>query len=75
MKKILLIMFAVMAFTAHTLAQSVDTSSISSCGNTLYIQYMVILCGRIERNRDGCTIRRQQLIALGESPALPSGLD
>ena len=35
MKKILLIMFAVMAFTAHTLAQSVDTSSISSCGNTL----------------------------------------
>ena len=30
-------MFAVMAFTAHTSAQSVDTQSIGFCGNTLYI--------------------------------------
>gem|GEM_PF-2409919 len=44
MKKILLIMFAIMAFTAHTLAQSVDTSSISSCGNTLYIQWHRSYC-------------------------------
>ena len=37
MKKLLLIMFAVMAFTAHTSAQSVDIPSIGFCGNTLYI--------------------------------------
>ena len=30
-------MFAVMAFTAHTSAQSVDIPSIGFCGNTLYI--------------------------------------
>ena len=37
MKKLLLIMFAVMAFTAHTSAQSADIPSIGFCGNTLYI--------------------------------------
>ena len=37
MKKLLLIMFAVMAFTAQTSAQSVDIPSIGFCGNTLYI--------------------------------------
>ena len=30
-------MFAVMAFTAQTSAQSVDIPSIGFCGNTLYI--------------------------------------
>ena len=37
MKKLLLIMFAVMAFTAQTSAQSADIPSIGFCGNTLYI--------------------------------------
>ena len=37
MKKLLLIMFAVMAFTAHTAAQSVDIPSIGFCYNTLYL--------------------------------------
>ena len=35
--KLQLIMFAVMAFTAHTSAQSADIPSIGFCGNTLYI--------------------------------------
>ena len=37
MKKLLLIMFAVMAFTAQASAQSADIPSIGFCGNTLYI--------------------------------------
>ena len=37
MKKLLLLMFAVMAFTAHTSAQSVDIPSIGFCYNTLYL--------------------------------------
>ena len=37
MKKLLLIMFAVMAITAHTAAQSVDIPSIGFCYNTLYL--------------------------------------